>query len=75
MVIEGIIGIVTGVLTTWILFVGKVFWDAKITPFIRETRYQGVKIDGAWSGASKDESSESESRLFINQSAHELGKH
>ena len=69
---ESLLGIVSGILTTWILFIGKVFWDSKVTPFIRETRYQGVKIDGAWSGASKDDNSESESRLFLDQSAHEL---
>lgn len=72
MLAESLIGIVTGILSTWILFLGKSFWDAKVTPFIRETRYQGVKVDGAWSGSAKGENCESESRLFIEQSAHEL---
>lgn len=69
---DALLGITTGILTTWILFLGKVLWDAKVTPYVRETRYQGVKVDGAWSGAIKDENTESESRLFIDQSAHEL---
>lgn len=72
MLSEGFLGIVTGILTTWILFLGKVVWDAKVTPFIRETRYQGVKVEGAWSGSFKDEKTETESRLFIDQSAHDL---
>lgn len=73
---EGLIGIVAGIITTWILFVGKVFWDSKIIPYLRELRYQGVRIDGAWSGHSKceekDKEFESDARLFLIQSAHEL---
>lgn len=72
MIHEGLVGIVTGILTTWILFVGKTFWESKVTPYFRELRYQGVKIDGAWSGKTKDEDYESETRLFLTQSAHEL---
>lgn len=72
MLAEGLLGIVTGIITTWILFFGKTIFDTKLTPYIRETRYQGVKVDGAWSGLNKDDKSESESRLFLNQSAHDL---
>lgn len=68
MVSEGILGIVTGILTSAILYLSKLFFDTKITPYLREIRYQGVKIDGAWSGKNE----ESESRLFLEQSAHEL---
>lgn len=79
---ESFVGIVTGIITTWILFVGKAFWEFKITPYLQEMRYQGVKIDGAWSGyvkveekgegESKVEGFESDMRLFLIQSAHKL---
>lgn len=72
MLIESLVGIVTGIMTTWILYFGKVIFDTKVTPYLRETRYQGVKIEGAWSGASDENNIQSESRLFLNQSAHEL---
>lgn len=69
---EGIVGIVAGVITSWILFLGKSVWDAKVTPYFREVKYQGVKIDGPWIGQEKAEVFVSERRLFLSQSAHEL---
>lgn len=72
MMAESILGIVTGILTTWILYVGKVIFDTKVTPYLHETRYQGVRIEGAWSGKYKNDDEDSDSRLFLNQSAHEL---
>jgi hypothetical protein len=47
---QGIIGIVTGILTTVLLFVLKSFWSSKIVPFLASIRYQGVIIAGQWSG-------------------------
>ena len=69
---EGVVGVVTGVLTTWVIIVAKTFWESKVTPYIQATRYQGVKVDGPWIGKTKDEEHESESRLYLTQSAHEL---
>lgn len=50
---QGVIGIVTGILTTIILFTLKVFWSAKVTPFLVGIRYQGVEIGGQWSGSAE----------------------
>ena len=81
---EGLVGIVAGIITTWILFIGKGFWESKVVPYLQELRYQGVKIDGAWSGHTKVadevakeekeavEGFESDTRLFLTQSAHKL---
>jgi len=75
---EGLVGIVAGIITTWILFIGKEFWESRVVPYLQELRYQGVKIDGAWSGYTKVEGQEavegfeSDTRLFLVQSAHKL---
>ncbi len=47
---QGTVGIITGILTTAILFTLKVFWSSKVTPFLASIRYQGVQIEGQWSG-------------------------
>lgn len=82
---QGILGIVTGIVTTAILFTLKVLWSNKVTPFLVGIRYQGVKIDGQWSGLSEvtpqdlaspeseGEPFRSECNLFLTQNAHTLG--
>lgn len=75
---QGVIGIVTGILTAALLYLVKVIWDTKIVPFLISSRYQGVKIDGQWSGYSENNDPEkgdifkSEFSLFLSQNAHEL---
>ncbi len=69
---QGVVGIVTGILTMVILYLIKVLWDAKLRPFLSEVRYQGVKVDGRWNGQSKDETHQADSNLFLTQSAHSL---
>lgn len=75
---QGVFGIVTGILTTAVLFLIKNLWVTRVVPFITATRYQGVKIDGQWTGASKNEDPEvaeiysSDAKLYIDQKAHEL---
>ncbi len=69
---QGLTGILSGIITTWMLFMIKLFWDKKVTPYLQSIRYQGVKIEGAWVGASKDDNHESESRLYLTQNAHEI---
>ncbi|WP_310442520.1 hypothetical protein [Sulfurimonas sp.] len=81
---QGIIGIITGILTTAILFTLKVFWTAKVTPFLASIRYQGVIVSGQWSGFAEVTEKEieekklegtpfkSEHSLFLNQNAHNL---
>jgi hypothetical protein len=76
---QGVFGIVTGILTTVILFLIKILWTAKVVPFLVATRYQGVKVDGQWAGSGKSEDPdqggifETEFSLFLSQSAHQLG--
>jgi len=68
---QGLLGIVTGVVTTAILFLAKSTWDAKLKPFLQELRYSGVKVDGKWEGYGSDEegSWRTEMFLFLTQSA------
>jgi len=69
---DGLVGIITGILTTWLILTGKFLWQYKVTPYLRAIRYQGVEVDGSWIGTSQDDEHQSESRLFLEQSAHEL---
>lgn len=75
---QGVIGIVTGICTTVVLYLIKVIWSAKVVPFLVATRYQGVKIDGQWVGSGKNDDPEqgdifeTEFSLFLSQSAHQL---
>ncbi len=67
-----LLGIVSGILTTALLYLAKGYWDAKITPFLAKLRYQGVEIDGAWTGKNEIGEIKNECDLFLNQNAHEL---
>ena len=75
---QGVFGIVTGILTTAILFVIRNVWVTRIIPFITATRYQGVQISGQWYGASSNDDPKNgdvysnEAKLYIEQKAHEL---
>ena len=69
---DGLVGIIAGILTTWLILAGKYFWQTKITPYLRSVRYQGVVVDGSWVGMSKSDDHQSETRLFLSQSAHQL---
>lgn len=71
---QGVLGIVTGILTTTILFICKIIWDTRLQPFLRELRYAGVKIDGKWVGRGTDPQGlwTTEMLLLLKQSAFEL---
>lgn len=80
---QSVLGIVTGIITTAFLYAAKVLWTAKVTPFLKRIRYQGVQIDGFWSGTSEVTAEQvaagqlgppyySEQSLFLEQNAHEL---
>lgn len=71
---DGVLGIVTGIVTAGLLFLLKAIWDAKLRPFLNELRYQGVDIAGKWVGRGADEktSASSEFTLFLTQSAQSL---
>jgi hypothetical protein len=75
---QGIVGIVTGILTTAILFLLKNIWITKAVPFLTTTRYQGVQIDGQWTGSSENSDPQkgdvysNEANLYLDQRAHDL---
>lgn len=72
---DGVLGIVTGILTTVVLFLAKVLWDTKLRPFLQELRYSGVKIEGKWAGQFVDDHGGIRTNfvLFLTQSALQLG--
>ncbi|WP_439146431.1 hypothetical protein [Vibrio sp.] len=75
---QGVIGIIVGICTAAILFVLKAVWTYKVVPFLSSTRYQGVKIDGHWTGREGNDAPDkglvfkNESSLFLQQSAQDL---
>ncbi|PKG57264.1 hypothetical protein [Shewanella sp. GutDb-MelDb] len=75
---QGVIGIITGICTTAVLFLIKSLWVTKVIPFMEATKYQGVNIAGQWSGFGKNDNPdngdvfETEFNLFLAQSAHHL---
>jgi hypothetical protein len=75
---QGVIGIVTGICTTAVLFLIKSLWVTKFIPFIEARKYQGVNVAGQWTGFGKNENPEdgdiysTECNLFLNQNAHHL---
>lgn len=75
---DGVVGIVTGILTTVILFFARAVWDHKLRPFLEEIRYAGVKVDGKWSGSAKGTDAgggewSTELVLFLTQQALTMG--
>jgi len=81
---QGVLGIVVGIVTTAILFGLKVFWTTRVTPYLTRLKYQGVEIDGQWSGSTEltedDIAREkleakpfkTDFKLFLEQNAHTL---
>ncbi len=49
--VDGIvIGVVAGIITSWVIYFGKYLWDTKFKPYWEELRYQGVIVSGVWTG-------------------------
>ncbi|MEQ6290020.1 hypothetical protein ACFPAG_05255 [Vogesella sp. GCM10023246] len=75
---DGLLGIVTGILTAALLYFLNNFWQKTVKPFLVYIRYQGVKIDGSWFGSGENndpnqgEIFKSECSLFLKQNAHDL---
>jgi hypothetical protein len=68
------VGVLAGVLTTVLLYLIKVFWDTKLSPWLRESRYTGVMIEGTWVGGAKDDATQTATdvSLILEQSARDL---
>lgn len=69
---DGIVGIVAGLITTWLIILGRYLWVTKATPYFRAVRYQGVDIGGPWVSHGTNNDVTVEHRLFLRQSAHDL---
>lgn len=75
---QGVVGIVTGILTTVLIFVVRNFWATTFVPFLEKIRYRGVLIGGQWYGTSENDDPSkgevywNEATLFLEQKAHEL---
>ncbi|HEX9397451.1 MAG TPA: hypothetical protein VF943_12025, partial [Burkholderiales bacterium] len=69
---QAVLGIVTGILTTVILFLIKELWVKTIRPYVEEIRYKGVSVAGLWRGYSRDEFHDSDATLFVEQSAQKI---
>lgn len=73
MLLEAVVGIVTGILTTVVLYLTKVIWDHAVHPFLRQVRYSGIDVSGRWFGTQTDESgTSSEFDLILEQKAHDV---
>ena len=71
---QAVLGIVTGILTTALLWFAKFLWKSRMEPWLREIRYSGVQLEGKWHGHGEDpkEAWSTDIELFLNQSAHQL---
>jgi hypothetical protein len=70
--LQVVLGIVAGILTTAVLFFLRDLWRKTIQPWIEEVRYKGVRVAGTWRGVSHEEHFHSEAILFLKQSASNL---
>jgi hypothetical protein len=82
--LEGVVGIVTGIVTTALLYLVKIMWDEKISPFLASIRYQGVQVGGAWLSELNEAAPQADhpevasgevsykANLFLIQNAHEV---
>lgn len=68
------VGVVAGVLTSGLLFLAARFWETTLLPFLKETRYQGVVVQGTWQADLANDPGEptSHAKLMLTQSTHTL---
>lgn len=72
-VAQAMLGIVTGILTTALLWLLKAAWDAKLHPLLQKARYDGIIVAGKWRGTGDgDDGSRTEVTLYLNQNAHAI---
>ncbi len=67
-----VIGIVTGILTTVLLFFVKQFIQKIAIPWYQELIYQGVDLNGTWKNEYGGEEKRNKFKLILDQSAHKL---
>jgi hypothetical protein len=67
-----VVGIVTGILTTVVLWGMKALWVHKVRPEAEKVLYNGLQIDGAWHSQVVLEESATQFTLDLKQSAGKL---
>ena len=67
-----VIGIVTGILTTVLLFLVKEFIQKVAIPWYQELIYKGVDLNGTWKKEYGGEEKGTKFKLILDQSAHKL---
>jgi len=70
MAFEIFVGVLSGVLTSVLLFFVYEFWIKVIFPWYQTTRYQGADISGSWFADQTFEDSKNSFSLVLKQSAH-----
>lgn len=68
------LGVLAGVLTSALLFLLGQLWVHTLLPFLKETRYQGVVVAGAWTAELLNDPGEPTTtiKLTLNQSTQNL---
>ena len=68
------LGVISGVITAMLFYVGSRFVESTIKPWVKQVRYDGVDIEGMWIDRYADAatSTTSETTLTLDQSAREV---
>ncbi len=69
---EVVLGVVTGVLTSGLLWVAKSLWTKSIEPYLSKVRYKGIDVSGPWTAIDLSETTAIRFSMDLKQSAHSL---
>ncbi len=69
---EVVLGVVTGVLTSGLLWTMKALWTRSIEPYLSKVRYKGLDVSGPWTAIDLNESNAIRFSMDLKQSAHAL---
>lgn len=69
---EVVLGVVTGVLTSGLLWAAKSLWTKSIEPYLSKVRYRGLDVSGPWTAIDLNETAAIRFSMDLKQSAHAL---
>lgn len=69
---EVVLGVVTGVLTSGLLWTVKALWTKSIEPYLTKVRYKGLDVAGQWTAIDLNETAAIRFSMNLKQSAHTL---
>ncbi|MEX5404628.1 hypothetical protein VPH47_10275 [Stenotrophomonas sp. WED208] len=69
---EVVLGVVTGVLTSGLLWAVKSLWTKSIEPYLSKVRYKGLDVSGPWTAIDLSETAAIRFSMDLKQSAHTL---